>query len=142
MATTDDAEVLHNAPAKFTSSMWKHFKLNTTNTECVCNLCKTRMPYRGNTANMQSHIKRHHSSVNLGPAKTTTTKRPFNGTLSSTSAAPTGMIPSIFVGQLAAGSLRSRTITRSLTKYLVNDLRPFSVVENKGFRGLIQKQSI
>ncbi|KAL7849613.1 hypothetical protein SRHO_G00212360 [Serrasalmus rhombeus] len=73
---------------------------------------------------MQRHLQHHHSTV----LKSTTApvKKTSQTTLTNT-----------FGPQLPQSSVRATAITRDIGVFIAADMRPFSVVENQGFRRLL-----
>ncbi|XP_039617396.1 E3 SUMO-protein ligase ZBED1-like [Polypterus senegalus] len=120
--------------AGFKSDVWKHFSFSlkrnekgekvTDNENTVCRHCQTVVKYKsGNTTNMRSHLLNHHpeklredtrSKIKSGQK---TIKEPFTTSLPHNSA-------------------RAQEITRCIGEYIAKDLRPFSVVDNEGFKRL------
>ena len=125
-----------DAPANFKSFVWQHFgypaeRINgsrvTDKTRTICKHCMKIMPYTAaNTSTMQSHIQHHHSSVLKSPTA------PVKKTLTSQTTLTHGFGP-----QLPQSSARATTITRDIGVFIAADMRPFSVVENQGFRRLL-----
>lgn len=81
MATSRHIEIT-DPPDTFTSPVWAHFgfpvEYNNVNrvidkTHVVCLKCFTKVAHStGNTSNMQAHLRRHHSDIDVS----TTRKRP------------------------------------------------------------------
>ncbi|XP_054623684.1 E3 SUMO-protein ligase ZBED1-like [Dunckerocampus dactyliophorus] len=125
MTSESENVIIEEAPASFKSFVWQYFGFPldiingnrvTDKTRTICKLCQKRMPYTAaNTSTMQRHIQNHHSWLLKSPAKKTTTGK-CQATL--------------------AGS-RAEAITRDIGVFIAADMRPFSVVENKGFRRLL-----
>lgn len=121
------------APMHFKSKVWTHFgfyklqgKVELDMSKTVCRLCHGQLSYCGNTTNMTAHIARHHpeKKIELDQAK----RRPLatvQQTLDST------------LHKLPAGSEKAQRITTSIAHFICKDLRPYSVVENTGFRNMI-----
>ena len=136
MATVGDNFELGDAPSGFKSPAWQHFGFPiytkttgekwTDKTKTACKYCKRLLTYSGNTTNMQQHISRHHSEKlsnvtpllpNLPRGQTTLTRG--------------------FASPLPHNNARAQEITRAIGYFIGKDLRPFSVVENEGFRLLM-----
>ncbi|KAL7829121.1 hypothetical protein SRHO_G00327550 [Serrasalmus rhombeus] len=97
----------------------------TDKTRTICKHCMKTMPYTAaNTSTMQRHLQHHHSTV----LKSTTApvKKTSQTTLTNT-----------FGPQLPQSSVRATAITRDTGVFIAADMRPFSVVENQGFRRLL-----
>lgn len=123
---------LENPPASLKSPVWQHFAFPVSyiNNErvvdqktTVCRLCYTRVPYAtsGNTSNMAGHIRRHHKEVDLTGKKTLTQ----------------ATLPFSFRAKLPQNSARAKEITSAIGVFVASDMRPYSVVENAGFKHLI-----
>lgn len=132
-AKMTDFEIINNKSGK--AEIWKHFGFVKRN-EIVdkkviaCKLCFNTFKYSGNTTNLTDHIRRKHSTIY--DLKTT------QSTVTNTN---TGSLSSFFgskASKLPHTSTRAINITSSITQFIVKDLRPFSVVENSGFRNLLQ----
>ncbi len=96
----------------------------TDKTDTICKHCKKTMPYTAaNTSTMQKHIQNHHSSL-LKPAAQVTKTLKGQTTLNA-------------VVSLPPSSARATAITRDICVFIAADMRPFSVVENLGFRRLL-----
>ncbi len=74
---------------------------------------------------MQMHILRHHPEINLAAAQKTTQQQQQ----------PT--LPSLFQAKFPANSDRAQKITNAIAIFMALDMRPFSVVENEGFKYLL-----
>ncbi|KAM3861959.1 E3 SUMO-protein ligase ZBED1-like [Diretmus argenteus] len=119
------------APSSFKASVWQHFgfyevegKRELDKTHTICKLCRANKKYSGNTTNMRDHLARWHPELgekneNTAPASNQTT------------------IPET-ISKLPPNSERAKRITRSIGIFIVKDLRPYSVVENAGFRGVLK----
>ncbi|KAE8279169.1 Zinc finger BED domain-containing protein 4 [Larimichthys crocea] len=127
---------IEDAPATFKSPVWRHFGFPIVDinggrvadkTQTICKHCKRTLPYTAaNTSNMQSHMQRHHSELQLAvPGKRVTL---LKGQATLTSAFGPKLLPS---------SARATAITRDIGIFMAVDMRPFSVVENEGFRRLL-----
>ena len=129
--------------AQFKSKVWEHFGFpiiteedgstqvdrNTT----VCRGCATPIKYTGSTTNMATHIRRHHPNYELSR----TSKENTLASSSSTTSPGQLRILESFNSKLAPTSQRAQSITRSIGKFIALDMRPYSVVENKGFKDLL-----
>lgn len=126
---------IEDAPTTFKSFVWQHFgfpaemingKRVSDKTRTICRHCKLTMPYSAaNTSTMQRHLQHHHSAV----LKSTTA-------LKKTAKKQTTLTHT-FGPQLTPSSARATAITRDIVVFIAADMRPFSVVENKGFRRLL-----
>lgn len=90
-----------------------------------CRKCFKKLPQpAGNTTNMQMHILRHHPDISLARAQKTTQQQQ-----------PT--LPSLFQAKFPANSDRAQKIIDAIGIFMSLDMRPFSVVENEGFKYLL-----
>ncbi len=128
---------IEDAPSSYKSDVWQHFgfpvkrqddgKKITDKTQTVCKHCKTRLPYTtSNTSNMMCHLKRHHNNKLL---QTPATKRVKEGQTS---------IQRSFAATWSQSSAKAQEITRCIGVFIAKDMRPFSVVDNVGFRELVR----
>uniref|UniRef100_A0A673J6Y6 BED-type domain-containing protein n=1 Tax=Sinocyclocheilus rhinocerous TaxID=307959 RepID=A0A673J6Y6_9TELE len=108
------------APATLKADVWKHFGFLETEKDgkrtldksyTMCRMCEVKIKYFGNTTNMRNHLQRCHADVNAeGPVV----------------AANQTTLPQ-----------KARKITKSIAVYIASDLRPYSVVEGRGFRAMM-----
>nr|XP_054590993.1 E3 SUMO-protein ligase ZBED1-like [Nothobranchius furzeri] len=122
--------VIKDAPATFRSDVWTNFgfyeldgKLDKTHT--VCKVCHTKLKYFGNTTNMSKHFERFH------PART-------SSAIATKTASTSQPTIKEALTTLPSASERGKKITRSVACFISKDLRPYSVVENAGFRYLLK----
>lgn len=129
------AEELEKPPASFKSHVWEHFgfpvKINddgrrvVDKTVTVCRHCATRKPYEnGNTSSMATHLTRHHPGVSVTGAKRKDAQQQ--------------LLTAAFKQPFAAESDRAKAITKSIGMFIAADMRPYSVVENKGFKNMVK----
>lgn len=120
---------LFQPPSSLKADVWTHFgfKANEGNqgidkSNAVCKHCQVSVRYTGNTTNLRSHLQRHHAEKLASPSPLKTREDPKQTTLDSmtTKHPPT--------------SLRAQRITDSVVHYISRGLCPYSVVENPGFR--------
>ncbi len=98
----------------------------TDKTRTICKQCKKIMPYTAaNTSTMQRHIQNYHSSLLKSTAPVMNTAK-GQTTLSDA-----------FAPKLPESSARATAIMREIGFFIAADMRPFSVVENQGFRRLL-----
>ena len=119
------------------SFIWKHFGFvkehdsGVDNKRVACRLCHSILKYSGNTTNLMDHIRRKHSDVSMsnsgGPLEVEEKKEPSKQSSFS-----------FFTKKpLPPNSDRAKEISSAILGFIVKDLRPFSVVENEGFKNLI-----
>ncbi|KAF3858817.1 hypothetical protein F7725_012018, partial [Dissostichus mawsoni] len=100
----------------------------TDKRQTICKSCRATVAYNsGNTSNMRSHLSHHHPEK-LRTQQPTVRKKPKPGQLTLTE---------VFGAPLPPNSQRAQEITRCIGEYMAKDLRPFSVVDNSGFRRLV-----
>ncbi|XP_056116473.1 E3 SUMO-protein ligase ZBED1-like [Rhinichthys klamathensis goyatoka] len=128
MAVSDVKQaVALKTPETFKAAIWHHFGFRTSNTEneldkskAICKACQMEVKYCGNTTNLRNHMMRHHQDILSKPAT-----GPQQMTLKQTL-------------QLPTNSARSVKITEAIAGFICKDMRPYSVVENVGFRRLMK----
>uniref|UniRef100_A0A8C4SQW8 BED-type domain-containing protein n=1 Tax=Erpetoichthys calabaricus TaxID=27687 RepID=A0A8C4SQW8_ERPCA len=110
------------APSSFKADVWAHFGFYNI---VICKLCKAKIKYFGNTTNLRTHMARHHpEDANEVQPKV----RNIPGdqrTLHQCCKLPTN-------------SEQAKKITQSIACFISKDLRPYSVVENEGFRYMLK----
>ncbi|XP_051574117.1 E3 SUMO-protein ligase ZBED1 isoform X3 [Myxocyprinus asiaticus] len=122
---------IEDAPSSLKSVVWKHFGLavNYTNSgqrvvnrrKAVCRLCFTEVGcLTGSTSNLMSHLLRHHPFLSFENTPSQH-RKPL----------------SAYKQPLAAGSDRAAAITDAIGVFIAADMRPCSVVENTGFKHLL-----
>ena len=135
---SDHSEPIFNAPSTLRSKVWKTFgffkkegKLDKS--EAVCKICRAAIKYTGSTTNLSTNISRRHASDVELDASTASTS-------SSTSITPDYRNITQFLtqSQLSYNSARAKSITMRVARFIAMDLRPYSVVENDGFRELLR----
>lgn len=117
------------------STVWENYTVKDGQQRiAICNKCKAEVSRGGatiksfNTTNLIRHLRNHHSAEyaafeasNRAKAKA---KEPANGPLLA-----------------LMSSEKSKATTRKLMEFMALDDQPFSVVEDQGFRNLIQHLS-
>lgn len=113
-------------PETLKAAIWHHFgfRSNKENeldkSKAICKACQMEVKYCGNTTNLRNHMMRHHQDIISKPAT-----GPQQMTLKQTL-------------QLPTNSARSVKITEAIAGFICKDMRPYSVVENVGFRRLMK----
>ncbi|XP_058249716.1 E3 SUMO-protein ligase ZBED1-like [Hemibagrus wyckioides] len=115
------------------SKVWEYFSFNTKNGKIdksvvVCSRCKCKLKYFGNTINLSNHLRRRHAIKGEIPAAAPTAASISGSYLRS---------PNLFGQTLPENSNRAKSITASIARFICKDMRPYSVVENTGFREMI-----
>ena len=117
-------------PSHLKSDVWNHFAFKPTKdneldkTKVVCKICQAELSYCRNTTNLRSHLTRYHTTLS---------------TLASDnkpSGAKQKKLRDLLT--LPPESLRAVKITEAIATFVCKDLRLYSVVENEGFRRLLQ----
>ncbi|KAK7919245.1 hypothetical protein WMY93_010529 [Mugilogobius chulae] len=128
-----ESRTLKDAPATFKSKVWSHFGFysSTDGTKlekdfAICKQCFSKVRYTGNTTNMHSHLTRHHPEL-CEKAVVVVGSNP----------AQPG-VDTFFKAKLPPGSARAMSITNGIAVYMCKGLRPYSEVENEGFRFLMK----
>ncbi|CAI5660053.1 unnamed protein product, partial [Oreochromis niloticus] len=129
-----EEERIQPAPAAFKADVWTYFGFRTKEggkdydkSYAVCKICTARVKYSGNTTNLQTHVSRHHSDVASNANFKTKRGDPTQRT-----------IEEVNFSKLPATSTRATKITQSVLVFICKDMRPLSVVENKGFCNMIK----
>lgn len=129
----DSEKQVREAPSNFKSKVWAHFGFYNTDDGktldkdyAICKNCLAKVKYNGNTTNMHSHLVRHHPDL-ASEEKTANVSTPGSQ--------PT--LDTVFKAKLPFASPRAASITKSIAGFICKDLRPYSVVENEGFRRML-----
>lgn len=135
-------------PANKRSAVWQFFGYkdgDATKEIVTCKLCYWTVCYKTQTTtNMAAHMKRKHStewekSTSVSPtakaAKLTKVKCATDTQL--TTSGQMRLIGNSASIKMPSHSSKSIAITQSIGRFIASDLRPYSVVENAGFRGLL-----
>lgn len=141
----EESEKIYPPPATFKAKIWKHYgfmrkpgsrELDMTQT--VCKVCKKKSHFLNNTTNLRYHMTKHHPDIY--------DKEPQAGTSSTTTPGPRVSDPKTqltlgesFNNKFPARSQKAQKITQAVLGFICKDLRPLSVVENAGFRQLLNE---
>ncbi|KAJ4940609.1 hypothetical protein JOQ06_026906 [Pogonophryne albipinna] len=129
---------INPAPSCLKADVWEHFgfkkKKESDNLDkimAVCKLCHTNVKYSGNTTNLRTHLQRHHPDKVMltEELKKLRPRRDPKQTMLDSDGGCSHKFPST--------SPRSQKITESIAYFICQDLRPYSVVENIGFRRMV-----
>ncbi len=128
---------INPAPACLKADVWEHFGFKNKKESddldksmAVCKLCHTNVKYSRNTTNLRAHLKRHHPDKVMLPE---TEPKKLRSDLKQTTLDSDGGCCHKF----PSTSPRSQKITESIAYLICQDLRPYSVVENTGFRHMV-----
>lgn len=129
---THGEPVIKNAPSILKADIWAHFgfyeitgKHELDKTHAVCKICHTKIKYFGNTTNLRNHVSRFHSEK-LTPTTAKETLDPAQPRIDEK------------LSILPPNAEKAKRITQSVAAFIAADLRPYSVVENPGFRHLLK----
>ncbi|KAL2079757.1 hypothetical protein ACEWY4_011180 [Coilia grayii] len=121
---------LLKSPPGLKADVWQHFGFKSyedreelDKTKAICKLCQIEVKYSGNTTNLRNHLSRHHPDV----------------ALAKTSGANQTALEKAFGVKLPSNSPRALSITEAVGIFISKDIRPYSVVENAGFRLLMKR---
>lgn len=115
-------------PPQYKADVWKYFgfqpkgsKNELDKDNAVCKMCLAPVKYCGNTTNLRAHLARHHAEVlaEKHPKKRIETNQTTLDNL------------------LPSNSPRAQRITEAMVHFICKDLRPYSVVDNVGFRWML-----
>lgn len=127
--TKNNEKQIKDPPASFHSKVWTHFGFYETDDGrtldkeyAICKNCFAKVKYNSNTTNLQSHLVRYHGELLSGDKK----GKPSQPAITTA-----------FKARFPFGSPRAQTITKSIAEFICKDLRPYSVVENDGFRRML-----
>lgn len=125
------SDTIYDAPSNLKSKVWKKFGFHMRNGAldkniAICKLCKTAVKYTGSTTNLNTHLVRRHGDTGDEASTASTKTRQDTG------------IPDFFQPKLNHNSARAKVITASITRFIVKDMRPYSVVENGFFWDMIK----
>lgn len=127
-----------------TSPLWEHFGFQPNEKgepanldEAVCKICgKKIQAKRGNTSNLRSHLASYHPATEARLPPPTPSR----------AAAHVGASRQLGVGEAFARvakysmeSDRHKRLTDAVTRYLVEEMVPFTTVEKPAFKSLLQK---
>ena len=130
------------------SQVWENFEflekdgVKDTNTT-VCKICAETFTYTtGSTSSMKAHLLRKHGITGeTQSAKHSSKDCQVESGERGKSNSSSGQLKlsEMFKGQnkLKFSSPRHADITRSIGMFIAKDLRPYSVVENEGFKGML-----
>ncbi|KAK0134110.1 Zinc finger BED domain-containing protein 1 [Merluccius polli] len=105
------------------SKVWDHYILKEEENKVQCVYCKADLAYHCSTTSMIQHLNRKHPhAVSPRVAETSTSQRSMDS----------------FVRPAQSCTVQEATIfTESILNMIVTDMRPLSMVEDKGFRDMI-----
>lgn len=114
-------------PKTLKATIWHHFGFRNNKetdeldkSKAICKACHMEVKYCGNTTNLRNHMLRHHQDL-MSKLSTGLQEMKLKQTL-----------------PLPHNSARSVKITEVIAGFVCKDMRPYSVVENEGFRRLMR----
>lgn len=129
----NESQMLHT-PVGVKSWVWKYFGFRKTDGAVVKDVavckekdCQCEIRYCGNTSNLSAHLKRRHGIDGDSECK--------ERTQAST---PAKSLTTFFPSKLSSTSKRAKNITKGIAFFMCKDMRPYCVVENEGFRYLLE----
>ncbi|XP_074518369.1 E3 SUMO-protein ligase ZBED1-like [Halichoeres trimaculatus] len=126
---TEEDEI--RSPPGYKSAVWQHFGFrwkdgSTDKTRAICKQCRHEIKYSGNTTNLAGHLKNKHG---IDPQA--------NVSIAADVAACSAPLTNFFQQKLNNNSKRAMNITSAISFFICKDMRPYSIVENDGFRELL-----
>ena len=127
---SSDASVSFQKPSR--SAVWKHFRRYKQSAQCL--LCKKVLTYNGGTtSNLIQHLrKKHQSEVEIQKVKTAEDTIPKQLSITQFRKLQKGKS----INKLCSVETQEE-ITRILTKWTWMDMRPISIVRDKGLNKLL-----
>ena len=118
------------------SAVWKYFNLeNESSPTATCSICNTSISRGGNkraaynTTNLIRHLKNKHPNEHIEFTRASQAKAPTQKTLAE-----------VFKKKekYPRDSYMAKHITEKIIEFIALDIQPISVVEDKGFRRLLE----
>nr|XP_017109319.2 zinc finger BED domain-containing protein 4-like [Drosophila bipectinata] len=104
-----------------TSCVWQHFKKTEDKTKATCIHCGKTFKTAGNTTNLMDHLKRIHPNYSV---------------LEIDGQSPS--LDSLMQRNMEYESQKKKTTEKYVMLMIARDVQPFSMVEDDGFRNLMQ----
>lgn len=145
---------ISDAPASHKSPVWQYFGFERIETngitqldksKTVCKTCHGSVSYAtGTTSNMSTHLKRKHPDLFAGLTKQQQqqNKMPkMSATQNDAKPSASGQLRlhDMLKCKLSHNNPRALAITKAVGQFMAKDLRPYSVVENLGFKNLVHE---
>ena len=135
--------VLHCEEAM--SAVWTYFTVSREDTRiAVCNTCKVEVMRGGgrvksfNTTNLMSHLKNRHPEVHKQCQEANVASKQAK-TKTATAAVGSPIQQALDkTKKFAKDSAKAKSITNKVMEMIALDNQPFSIVEDRGFRQLIE----
>ena len=126
------------------SAVWTYFTVSTKDTRiAVCNTCKAEVMRGGcrvksfNTTNLISHLKNRHPEVHKQYQEANASKQPKTTTAAAAVASPIQQALDK-TRKFAKDSAKAKSITDKVMEMIALDDQPLSMVEDRGFRQLLE----
>ncbi|GFN98186.1 Zinc finger bed domain-containing protein 1 [Plakobranchus ocellatus] len=121
------------------SHVWSYMRKEESNS-VVCLICKTSFKFTGTTSNLLKHLRLKHPTENEELIKNAEEQEAKK---SKSAAAGPSTQPNIMDTFQAAmkykdGAPRKQMLDRLVLRLVVEDLQPFSVIEDRGFCRLVK----
>jgi len=101
------------------SKVWSFYKKSSDGMSAKCRSCEKVYRTSGNTSNLYDHLKRVHPTLNVAEL-------------------PESLKINAFVStNYDCNSKRKADLDMAVMKYIATDMRPFAVVEDSGFRNML-----
>lgn len=132
MAEVENTRGIIDAPKLWKVEIWRYFGFyevdgKVDRSYAICRKCCAKIKHVGNTSNFTRHLARWHPDLANGDSKPTAKPDTSQPTINQS-----------ILSQLPQTSERARKITRAVAGFIAKDLRPYSVVENAGFRNMLR----
>ncbi|XP_030756558.1 zinc finger BED domain-containing protein 1-like [Sitophilus oryzae] len=124
------------------SQVWNFFKKSNDKKLAKCLNCGREYKTSGNTSNLNDHLKRYHPNLIAEPfvRSTNNSSEGTMATSASSSARSSNRSISPFFRREAhydSNSLRKKELDRSLALMVAQDLQPYNIVNDTGFRSFV-----
>ena len=147
MVAPNDISICKNAKEK--SPVWQHFGLIKRPGETqfdentvACKICRAVIKCSGGTTNLTRHLWRHHPNT-LSQVSGTKTKAPTDSKLNILNDFTAQKTQSTIEDSFARAknypstSQKAQRITSRIARFIVKDMRPYSIVKSKKFKELL-----
>jgi hypothetical protein len=139
MASKDTEEFDLIKFSKGKAEVWTYFKVKQhklskqiIDNVAVCVKCGVEVKCPGGTSNLTSHVRRHHPQLLCKSQPGTESVKQTPEVKKSD-----GNLISFFGKKYGNNTERAKIITEKIARFLIKDLRPYCMVDSKGFRELL-----
>lgn len=122
------------------SPVWQFFKASADNSQAKCNFCPSVLQHKGSTTPLWNHYKAKHAHLSTESATDMQSENEEEPGCSQTDSGATSRKrkrPAKGTGRAVSDS-RAEDITRGICKMIVSDMQPISIVDDSGFRALLE----